>query len=870
MLLAPQQLLLRRTVRFASALAFAGSLATAQGVIEPRHKWLGENINHWGYDSIYDGERTLDVVGDVNGDGFDDVVVSTPYSGPNGNRYGSVAVLSGLDGEVFWSAGGQNSGAMGWHLGWSVAGAGDVNADGVPDVIAGAPYADLGAGFAGRAFVYSGSDGTILHSLTGVDPNHRFGYSVSGIGDLNADGHDDVVVSGCLGGGSSGRVVVYSGANGTILRNWTSPENQIAENHFGYVVRDGGDIDGDGVHDVLVGNPRVRNSSNELTGAVYVFSGATGALVYTIHGTPTSGSSGFGKVVDGIGDQNGDGRDDFLVTGEQGYYIQVISGLDASVLWTSGLWLRASGAGDVNGDGIEDFLVGNPNATSGGTFYYGLARLIAGGSFTTLYTFTDNTVTYLGSNLSRSGDINADGFADFMVRAPNDDTVYVYLGRPVPKELRRVEGGSAGDRVGSAVSGAGDVDADGYDDVIVGAPNDDTAVGVDAGSARVLSGFDGRTLVTCQGVEAGDLLGFAVSAAGDVNRDGFDDVIVGAPLNDLDGLSAGEARLYSGRTGSELRRLAGPAAGAYFGYSVSDAGDVNGDGHADVIVGAPYEDVSGSIDAGSATVFSGADWTELHRWTGAAANDYFGRSVSSAGDVNGDGLDDLVVGAFGSDANGANSGSATVYSGFDGALLFIHHGTAAGDQLGFSVSGAGDVNKDGLDDVIVGAPDDHIHSVYGSGYARVLTGPTGAQLYQFDPGFLSSPYQHHRLGYSVSGAGDVNGDGHADVIVGVPHFTPPGSGSTGGARVHSGFDGGVLLYQFQGDSGQNIEFGNAVSAAGDVNGDGRDDVIVGAYLRDSGGLSDSGAAYIYSLGYPGETPKRRKGQAPPGPVIRFP
>jgi hypothetical protein len=300
---------------------------------------------------------------------------------------------------------------------------------------------------------------------------------------------------------------------------------------------------------------------------------------------------------------------------------------------------------------------------------------------------------------------------------------------------------------------------------------------------------------------------------------------------------------------------------------------VNGDGYADVIVGAPHEDIAGLVDAGSATVYSGADWSELYRWNGAAANDYFGFSVSGAGDVDGDGRGDLVVGAYGcDDVNGASTGSVTVYSGFDGMPLFTHHGSAAGDFLGFSVSGAGDVNKDGLADVIVGAKQVPI-SAGGSGYARVLSGPTGTLLYQFDPDGglgVAGGDGHQLLGYSVSGAGDVNGDGYADVIIGAPYFNIVGTGSPGCARVHSGFDGGILLYQFQGDSNNNIEFGNAVSAAGDVNGDGRADVIVGAYLRDSGGLSDSGAAFVYGLGYPGDAPKRRKGQAPPGPAITFP
>ena len=848
-------------VRFTGALVCAGSLALAQGVLEPRHvlsvSEVGEN-------------RTFNVVGDVNGDGCDDLVIADPWKTSTIFLQGFVTVFSGFDASQIWSVAGQEYQG---RLGWAVSGAGDVNGDGVPDVAALEPWADGGHG---RVWVYSGSTGAALHSLSNPDPDDVYNAeAVSGIADLDADGRGDFMVGHPSGNQDGARVFVYSGASGNILHTLAPPyPDALDADLFGYAVADVGDVTGDGIHDILVGEPNARNPANpnEVVGAVYLFSGATGSFVYAIWGVGSG--SGFGRQVDGVGDQDGDGRADFIVAGEQFFRSKVFSGASRALLWSGGYGTLASGAGDVNGDGIEDFMVGY----GGGPSTWGGFYVVSGGTFTTWY----SGLHYPGGTdgpVNRAGDINHDGFADFMVGDFFSDRISVHLGRPAIKELRRVEGGSAQDWAGFAVSGAGDVDADGFDDVIVGVPKDDIRMGVvdvaDAGSARVLSGFDGRTLIACQGSVANDLLGFSVSGAGDVNKDGFDDVIVGVPTSDLGGTltDAGEARVYSGRDGSELRRLPGPSAGAHFGLSVSDAGDVNGDGYADVIVGAPYDDIGPLVDVGAATVYSGADWSELYRWTGAAASDDFGYSVSGAGDVDGDGRADLVVGAYGSDdANGANTGSVTVYSGFDGLPIFTHHGSAAGDFLGFSVSGAGDVNKDGLADVVVGAKQVLV-SAGGSGYARVLSGPTGTLLYQFDADGglnVAAGDGHQLLGYSVSGAGDVNGDGYDDVIIGAPIFGIAGSGNFGCARVHSGLDGGVLLYQLQGDASNHPHFGNAVSAAGDVNGDGRPDVIVGAYLRDSGGLTDSGAAFVYSLGYPGETPKRRKGQAPPGPVITFP
>ncbi|MFQ6092314.1 MAG: M6 family metalloprotease domain-containing protein, partial [bacterium] len=202
------------------------------------------------------------------------------------------------------------------------------------------------------------------------------------------------------------------------------------------------------------------------------------------------------------------------------------------------------------------------------------------------------------------------------------------------------------------------------------------------------------------GEAAYDELGYSVSGAGDVNGDGFDDLIVGAPLNDAGGPDAGRAYLYSGTTGALLYTLPGGGPGDHFGWSVSGAGDVNDDGYADLIVGAPLNDAGGA-DAGRAYIYSGATGTLLYPFTGQAAGDWLGVSVSGAGDVNNDGYADLIVGAPLNDAGSTDAGRVYIYSGATGALLYTFTGEAAVDQLGSSVSGAGDVNNDGCDDLIV-------------------------------------------------------------------------------------------------------------------------------------------------------------------------
>ena len=408
-------------------------------------------------------------------------------------------------------------------------------------------------------------------------------------------------------------------------------------------------------------------------------------------------------------------------------------------------------------------------------------------------------------------------------------------------------GDSANDQLGYSVSGAGDVNNDGFDDVIIGARFDDNN-GADSGSARVLSGVDGSILYTFDGDSAGDLFGYSVSGAGDVNNDGFDDVIVGAYLDDNNGTNSGSARVFSGADGSILYTFDGDSAGDLFGFSVSGAGDVNNDGFDDLIVGAWQDDNNGA-SSGSARVLSGVDGSILYTFNGDSANDEFGFSVSGAGDVNNDGFADLIVGARLDDNNGSDSGSARVFSGVDGSILYTFDGDGVEDQLGFSVSGAGDVNNDGFDDLIVGAQLDDNNGVE-SGSARVFSGFDGSILYTFDGDSAGD-----RLGFSVSGAGDVNNDGFADLIVGARLDDNNGSDS-GSARVFSGVDGSIL-YTFDGDSA-NDQLGFSVSGAGDVNNDSFDDLIVGAPFDGNNG-SFSGSARVFfsiipaQLGCPGDT-----------------
>ncbi len=379
-------------------------------------------------------------------------------------------------------------------------------------------------------------------------------------------------------------------------------------------------------------------------------------------------------------------------------------------------------------------------------------------------------------------------------------------------------GDAQGDAFGSSVHSAGDLDGDGFDDVIVGAPFADSSGLINNGAMSVYSGQTGMQLVKVTGGGLLDLFGRSVGTVGDLNNDGYADVLAGAFFADPNGPESGQVDLFVGPNGTLATSFIGAASGDQLGQSVSGAGDVDADGFPDLILGAWAADVGG-IDSGSAIVVSGQFLTTLHFLGGVAANDAFGTSVSGAGDVNGDGFDDVVVGAYGADVGGLDSGAATIFSGQTGAPLALISGPAAGDQLGISVSGAGDADADGFADVVVGA---NMHD--GNG---VDSG--GAWVYSFALGSIVHAFlgtaADDQFGGSVSDAGDVDLDGAPDVIVGA-QFSDAAFANAGEATIFSG-KSGAAIRAYTGNAA-NDHFGRSVAGNLDADADGYADVAVGA------------------------------------------
>jgi len=420
----------------------------------------------------------------------------------------------------------------------------------------------------------------------------------------------------------------------------------------------------------------------------------------------------------------------------------------------------------------------------------------------------------VGGGLAAAGDVDGDGLDDLLIGARYDDdggsnagALYVVYGAGLDRTSGDVSlatadgkwtGESAEDQAGWRMAGIGDINADGLDDIVVGAQYDDTA-DADAGSVYLVHGpITGtsslyRADARITGSHASDRFAYGLDG-GDFNRDGTPDILLSSANAETGGGDAGAACIVFGPVSGSVSlasadlRLTGDNPGGWTGYDSAFAGDVDGDGFLDLLVGAPQEDYTGDLAGRMYLVLGPASGTTAlstiadARWVGEDSSDRVGMEVAAAGDVNGDGLDDILTAAYPHDGDlgrvylilGRSSVDAN-NAASDADALF--DGEVAGDKAGYDVDGAGDVDGDGFADVLIGAP----FAEGGSGAAYLVLGsvtPASITLSDADAVF-SGETADDGAGLALAGAGDVDGDGLSDLLIGA--WAEDSGASDGGA-----------------------------------------------------------------------------------------
>lgn len=355
------------------------------------------------------------------------------------------------------------------------------------------------------------------------------------------------------------------------------------------------------------------------------------------------------------------------------------------------------------------------------------------------------------------------------------------------------------------------------------------------GTAEVFSGADGSLLWQVSPGVLGDGFGYPVAAIGDINADGRNDVLVGARYADHPNgwIEAGRVYVLSGLDGSILLTVDGHGPGDQFGTALDGLGDIDSDGVPDLIVGAPKATIFGAGFAGGAWAHSGADGSMLQAHVGFSSGLSVGNAVAGAGDVDADGTPDMIVG---SQFWGASTGRALVYSGATGLPLHTFTGDQSPEAHGFAVEGLPDINGDGHDDLVVGTPYVTTPGITYGGRTRVYSGATGSILYEIH-GTVDNDLLGTITNMSLASLGDVDGDGKADLAIGYPFADPGGVEQAGAIDIHSGATGAYLL-----SIGGQAKFdgmGYSIGAAGDLNGNWLPDVVFGSNVY----------ADVYDLGF---------------------